>query len=71
MSTHIAYFWQTLLPQKQEMPEKKRDDDIIIPFFQVFLIFGVVDSIKSMQCGYSLDAELNFASNVLSRLEFE
>ena len=28
-------------------------------FFQVFLIFGVAGSIKSMQCGYSLDVELN------------
>ena len=27
---------------------KKRDDDIIITFFQVFLIFGVEGSIKSM-----------------------
>ena len=30
---------------------KKHDDDIIITFFQVFLIFGVARSIKSMQCG--------------------
>ena len=46
---------------------KKRDDDIIITFFQVFLVFGVAGSIKSMQCGYSLDAESNSASNELSR----
>ena len=38
---------------------KKRDDDIIITFFQVFLVFGVASHVKSMQCGYSLDAELN------------
>ena len=34
---------------------KTRDDAVIITFFQVFLIFGVAVSIKSMQCGYSLD----------------
>ena len=45
---------------------KKRDDDIIITFFQVFLVFGVAGSVKSMQCGYSLDAESNSASNDLS-----
>ena len=33
---------------------KKRDDDVIITFFQVFLVFGVTESIKSMQCGYKL-----------------
>ena len=33
---------------------KKCDDDVIITFFQVFLVFGVAGSIKSMQCGYSL-----------------
>ena len=38
---------------------KKRDDDIIITFFQLFLVFGVAGSIKSMQCGYSLDTESN------------
>ena len=31
--------------------------------FQVFLIFRVAGSVKSMQCGYSLDVELNSASN--------
>ena len=50
---------------------KKHDDDIIITFFQVFLVFGVAGSIKSMQCGYSLDAESNSASNELSRSKFE
>ena len=50
---------------------KKRDDDVIIMFFQVFLVFGVVGSIKSMQCVYSLDAESNYASNELSRSKFE
>ena len=63
-STHTAYFWQTPLPQKHEIPEKrddswkKRDDDIIITFFQVFLVFGVAGPIKSLMSGYSLDAEL-------------
>ena len=42
---------------------KKHDDDVIITFFQAFLVFGVVGSIKSMLCGYSLDAELNSASD--------
>ena len=37
---------------------KKRNDDIIIPFFRVFLIFGVAGSIKSMPSGYSLDKNL-------------
>ena len=36
---------------------KKCDDDVIITFFHVFLVFGVAGSIKSMQIGYSLDAE--------------
>ena len=34
--------------------------------FQVFLVFGVAGSIKSMSSGYSLDAELNSTSNELS-----
>ena len=36
---------------------------ITITFFNVFLIFRAVESIKSMHHGYSLDEELNFASN--------
>ena len=47
---------------------KKHDDDIIITFFQVFIIFGVEGSIKSMECGYSLDVELNSTSNKLPTL---
>ena len=43
----------------------------LITFFQVFLVFGVAGSIKSMQCGYSLDAESNSASNELSWSKFE
>ena len=50
---------------------KKCDDDIIIPFFQVFLVFGVLGLVKSMSSGYSLDVEFNSASNKLSRLKFE
>ena len=50
---------------------KKRDDDVIITFFHVFLVFRVAGSVKSMQCGYSLDAKLNSASNELLRFEFE
>ena len=40
-------------------------------FFQVFLVFGVAGSIKSMSSGYLLDAEFNSTSNELSCLEFE
>ena len=50
---------------------KKCDDDVIITFFQVFLVFGVAGSVKSMQCGYSLDAESNSTANDLSRSKFE
>ena len=49
-------------PKNKKYP-KKHDDDIIITFFQVFLIFGVSGSVKSMPSGYSLDAEFNSASN--------
>ena len=42
---------------------KKRDDDVIITFFQVFLVFGVAGSVKSMSSGYLLDGEFNSASN--------
>ena len=37
---------------------KKRDDETLPQ-----KVFWGAGSIKSMQCGYSLDAELNFASN--------
>ena len=50
---------------------KKWNDDIIIPFFQVFLVFGVAGSVKSMPSAYSLDAEFNSASNRLSQSKFE
>ena len=50
---------------------KKCNDDVIITFFQVFLVFGVAGSIKSIQCGYSLDSESNSTSNELSRSKFE
>ena len=33
--------------------------NVIITFFQVFLVFGVEGHVKSMPSGYSLDAELN------------
>ena len=36
--------------------------NVIIPFFQVFLIFGVARSAKSMSSGYSLDEKFNYAS---------
>jgi len=50
---------------------KKCDDDVIITFFQVFLVFGVAGFVKSMPSGYSLDVKFNFSSNELSRLKFE
>ena len=50
---------------------KKWNDDVIIPFFQVFLVFGVAGSVKSMPSGYSLDAEFNSTSNELSQSKFE
>ena len=51
--------------------EKCMKNVIAITFFHVFLIFCLVGSIESMQHGYSLDEELNFASNECSCLEFE
>ena len=39
---------------------------IIIMYFQVFIVFGVVEFVKSIQSGYSLNAEFNSASNELS-----
>ena len=69
-STHSAYFWRIPLPQKQEIPEKMKwlhHHSI----FQVFLVFGVAGSVKSMPSGYSLDVKFNPTSNDLSRLKFE
>ena len=43
----------------------------LITFFQVFLVFGVAGSVKSIPSGYSLDVEFNSASNKLSRSKFE
>ena len=51
--------------------EKYMKNVIAITYFPVFLIFRVLYSIKSMQHGYSLDEELNFASNEYSRSKFE
>ena len=39
---------------------KKCNDDVIVTFFHVFLVFGVAGSVKSMPSRYSLDAEFNF-----------
>ena len=57
-------------PQKKKYL-KQWNDDIIISFFQVFLFFGVAQSVKSMPSGYSLDVEFNSASNELSQSKFE
>ena len=43
--------------------DKYMKNVIAFKFFHVFLIFHVVGSIKSMKDVYSLDEELNFASN--------
>ena len=50
---------------------KKCDDDIIMMFFQLFHVFGVAGSVKSMPSGYSLDAEFNFASNKKSSFFYD
>ena len=50
---------------------KKHDEDIIITFFEVFLVFGVVGPVKNMLSGYSLDVKFNSASNDLSQSKFE
>ena len=63
-------FYGPLYPKNKKYLEK-RDDDVIITFFHVFLVFGEVRSIKRMRCGYSLDEKLNYASNELSHSEFE
>ena len=39
MITHIAYFWRSTLPQKQEIPEKC-DDDVIISFSAISCFWG-------------------------------
>ena len=54
-----------LYPQNKKYL-KKRDDHVIIMFFQVFLVFGVEGPLKSMRSGYSLDEEFNSTSNDLS-----
>ena len=65
-STHAAYFFYGPRYPKNKKYLKKWNDDVIIPFFQVFLVFGIVGSVKSMPSGYSLDVEFNSASNELS-----
>ena len=66
--------WHTFdgpLYPKNKKYLKKHADDVIITFFQVFLVFGVAGPIKSMPSGYSLDVKFNSTSNELSRLKFE
>ena len=66
--------WHTFdgpLYPKNKKYLKKCDDDVIITFFQVFLVFGVAGPIKSMSTGYSLDVEFDSAFNYLSRSKFE
>ena len=61
--------WHTF--DKPRYPKNKKylktyDDDIMITLFQVFLIFEIEGSVKSMSSGYLLDAEFNYVSNELS-----
>ena len=51
--------------------DKYMENVIAITFFHVFIIFRIGGSIEIMQHGYSLDDELNFASNEYSCLKFE
>ena len=55
-------FDEPISPKKKEYL-KKHDDDIIVTFFEEFLVFGLAWSIKSMKCAYLLDVEFNFVSN--------
>ena len=57
-----GYYWPTLFKDAHAHVRVP----IIITFFQVFLVFGVAGSVKSMLSGYSLDMEFNSASNELS-----
>ena len=50
--------------------DKYMKNVISLTLFHVFLIFHIAGSIESMQHGYSLDDELDFASNEYSRLKF-
>ena len=49
----LGIFFNRDLYPKNKKYLKKRDDDIIITFFQVFLSFGVATPVKSMQSGYA------------------
>ena len=51
--------------------EKYMKNVIAIMFFHLFLIFRVAEPMKSMQHGYSLDEELNSASNEYPLSKFE
>ena len=51
--------------------DKYMKNIIVITFFHVSLIFRVAGSIESIQHGYSLDEELNFASKEYSRSKSE
>ena len=60
----ISCFWGSSIPEKTWWWFHHH-------VFQVFVVFWVEESIKSMHFGYSLDAEFNFASNEPSRLKCE
>ena len=64
----MLHTFDELYYTKNEKYIKKRDYNHI---FYVFLIFRVEEFIESMQHGYSLDEELNSASNEYSHSKFE
>ena len=51
--------------------EKYMEKNYYNHVFHVFVIFHVVGFIKSMQHGYSLDEESNYASNEFYHSKFE
>ena len=57
-------------PKNKKYLEKNGMMTSSFHFFQVFLVFGVAGSVKSMPSGYSLDADFNSASNELSQSKF-
>ena len=70
MSTRIAYFWQTPLPQKQEIPEK-HDDDVIITFFLGISYFWGSGAHQKYGKWVLVGWKFSSASNELSQSKFE
>ena len=55
-STHSWHTFDGPRYPKNKKYLEKHDDHVIITFFQVFIVFRVARSVKSMSSGYSLDA---------------